>query len=107
MTFDEYQQAAWRTQNKKLTREELRNHALFGLAAECGEIHSLFQKVYQGHELNMDSVVKEMGDLQWFLNELADALGLRMDDIVTANNEKLWKRYPEGFDAVRSVHRTE
>lgn len=105
MTFNEYQELARRTQNAELDMDEKRLHALYGLASEVGEIHGLFQKVYQGHPLNLDDLEDELGDLLWFAAELCDAHCWQMGDVAAKNIEKLKKRYPEGFDADRSVHR--
>ena len=52
-------------------------------------------------------MAKELGDICWYLAETATALGLSLEDIMAANIEKLRKRYPDGFDAERSVHRAE
>ena len=105
MTFDEYQKAARRTQNRKLDGERILHHALFGLGSEAGEILSIFQKELQGHEVTREKVMDECGDLLWMAAELADAMGFTLDEAAQHNADKLWKRYPEGFDSVRSVNR--
>jgi NTP pyrophosphatase (non-canonical NTP hydrolase) len=107
MTFHEYQTLARRTQNARLTDKERMHHALHGLASEVGEIHGLFQKLYQGHELDDEEVVKELGDLLWFAAEFADSFGLSLGVVAHRNILKLKKRYPDGFSAERSVHRQE
>ena len=105
MTLNEYQSLAARTMNPNLTPEETEEHALHGLSGEVGEIHSLYQKVYQGHELDYIELTKEMGDALWMLAELATAIGVRLEDIAVQNIDKLRKRYPDGFDPERSRHR--
>lgn len=105
MTFDEYQALARRTQNTALAPDYQMEHATWGLAAEVGEVLGLFQKTRQGHELDIMRVADELGDMFWFASELCDRLGLRLEDVARANIEKLRKRYPEGFDAERSLHR--
>lgn len=107
MTFQDYQQLARRTQNAKLNPCERRLHALHGLASEVGEIHALYQKTFQGHPLNADSVVDELGDLLWFAAELADVLGVSLGTVAGLNIDKLRRRYPEGFDVEHSLHREE
>lgn len=107
MNFAEYQKLARRTQNIELTLAEKENHALFGMASEVGEIHSIYQKVYQGHTMDYHRVIDEMGDLMWFMAELADAIGVSLDDVADHNIAKLRKRYPQGFDVEHSVHREE
>ena len=105
MNFTEYQGLARRTQNVHINSHERLEHALHGLCAEVGEIHSIFQKVYQGHPVKMADLIGEMGDALWFLAELADVYGLSLDEIAAANIDKLRKRYPDGFDEDHSVNR--
>lgn len=105
MTINTYQQLAARTINHALDRDEMINHAVFGLSGEVGEISSLFQKVYQGHELNESDLRKEIGDAAWMLAELCTAYGWDMEQVYIENIEKLRARYPKGFSAERSLHR--
>lgn len=105
MNFDEYQALARRTQNGNLSAGEKERHALHGMAGEVGEIHGLFQKVYQGHALDIDRVKSELGDLMWFMAELADSRGFTLGEAAEHNIDKLRARYPEGFDADKSLHR--
>ena len=107
ITLNEYQRLARRTQNDRLNPCERRMHALHGLSSEVGEIHALYQKTFQGHPLNADSVVDELGDLLWFAAELADVLGVSLETVAALNIRKLQRRYPEGFDAEHSLHREE
>ena len=107
MEFNQYQELACRTQNPNLTQHERLMHALHGMASEVGEIHSIYQKLYQGHMLEIEKVIDEAGDLLWFVAELADVLGVSLNGIAKHNIEKLKKRYPEGFDEDHSVNREE
>ena len=105
MDFNKYQALARRTQNPNLSRDERRQHALFGLAAETGEILGIYQKRYQGHGVPVDRVIDEVSDLLWFAAELCDVLDVDMDDVAQHNVDKLLARYPLGFDSERSLHR--
>lgn len=105
MTINEYQQLAQRTINPALTPEEMELHALHLIASECGEIHGLYQKCYQGHEMNEDALVHEVGDLLWGIAELCTAKGWSMEVVAERNIAKLRRRYPDGFDAERSRNR--
>lgn len=107
MDFTEYQAHARRTQNTSLTLPARRNHALFGMAAEVGEIQAMFQKVFQGHTLDTDHLKHEIGDLLWFVGELCDVFKFDLGDVAAANIDKLRKRYPDGFSEDRSLHREE
>lgn len=105
MTGNEYQDLAARTINKGLTFEEQKFHVLHGMVGEIGEIHSIYQKMYQGHAFEVDHVKKEFGDLLWFIAEYCTAKGWSLDDIMRMNIDKLKERYPDGFKAEQSLHR--
>lgn len=107
MTLNEYQEAAARTINPELYPEQQLHHALHGMAGEVGEIHSLFQKTYQGHEIDPEHLKKELGDLLWMLAEACTAMNWSLDDVAQANIAKLRTRYPDGFSAEKSLHRKE
>ena len=107
MTLNEYQLLAQRTMNKELTHEEASRHALHGMCSEVGEIHGLYQKFYQGHEMDAEHVMKEVGDLLWMIAEFCTVNGWKMDDVAQMNIDKLKARYPDGFAAEKSLHRAE
>lgn len=107
MTGNDYQRLAARTINQKLTKAEKIDHALHGLSSEVGEIHSLYQKIYQGHTLCTVHVQKELGDLLWFAAELCTAYGWTLEEVMIMNIDKLKERFPEGFDPEKSLHRKE
>ena len=108
MTVNEYQQLAMTTLNPQLSRKDVLINGLMGLCGESGEAIDIVKKwLAQGHELDREKLAKELGDICWYLAETATALDLSLEDILAANIEKLKKRYPEGFDADRSVNRAE
>ncbi len=105
MQFNEYQKLAARTINPALTPKGQTHHALFGLAAEAGEVAGLYQKVLQGHALDVGHLKKEIGDVMWMLAELCTATGIEMQEVCETNIDKLKARYPDGFSTERSIHR--
>ena len=107
MTFNEYQALAARTIDKNLTPKGQLMHSLHGLSSEVGEIHSIFQKQYQGHKVDETHLKSEAGDLLWFLAELCTAHGWELEEVAQGNIDKLIARYPNGFEAERSLHRAE
>jgi len=58
-----------------------------------------------GHELNLTEVEKELGDILWYISEIATTLDLRLDQVAAKNMDKLVARYPEGFSEERSRNR--
>lgn len=105
MEINDYQRLAARTINTKLSCSEVEAHALYGLVGEVGELHSLYQKMYQGHAFDNDHAMKELGDLLWFIAEYATAKGWTLRDVAQANVDKLRARYPDGFRETDSLHR--
>ena len=108
MTINEYQKLAMTTLNPALSEKDVLINGVMGLCGESGEAIDIVKKwLAQGHELDKEKLAKELGDICWYVAETATALGLSLEDIMEANIEKLRKRYPEGFDTQRSVHRQE
>lgn len=105
MELDTYMRKAARTINPDLYAAEVEMHALHGMCGEVGEIHSIYQKVYQGHDFSDEHLKKEIGDLMWMIAELCIARGYSLNDICKMNIDKLFARYPEGFDVEHSLHR--
>jgi len=103
--FDVYQRLTRRTAGDLDVSSQLVNCAL-GLTGEAGEVADYLKKhLFQGHEWDVDTVVSELGDILWYIAQMADAIGWRLSDIAARNVEKLRKRYPDGFSVERSVNR--
>ena len=108
MTPNEYQKLAMTTLNPELSNRDVLINGVMGLCGEAGEAIDIVKKhLHQGHPLDKDALVKELGDIAWYLAEAATALDLELEDIFRGNLEKLKKRYPEGFDSEKSKARTE
>ena len=106
MTGNEYQKLAMTTLNPALSKQDVLINGVMGLCGEAGEAIDLVKKhLHQGHALDREKLVKELGDVAWYLAETAYALDVPLDDVLEGNIEKLKKRYPEGFAAERSIHR--
>ena len=105
MTIREFAKAASRTINPKLSVLDVRNHALFEMCSELGEVHAIYQKQLQGHEVVKEHLIEELGDLMWGVMELCFAEQIDPQEIFEYNIDKLLKRYPDGFDPERSKHR--
>ena len=105
MTFNEYQTLAQRTANADIRVGKLIN-GMLGLFGESGECADLIKKhVFQGHNLDEAHLAEELGDVLWYIAETASGLGVNLETIAQNNIDKLKKRYPDGFDAQRSINR--
>jgi len=107
MRGNEYQKLAARTMNKDLNEIATELHALFGMVGEVGELHSIYQKYYQGHAFDKEHAKKELGDLLWFIAEYCTVMGWTLEEVMVMNIDKLISRYPKGFEADKSLHRAE
>ena len=108
MTGNEYQRLAMTTLNPALSKEDVLINGVMGLCGESGEAIDIVKKhLHQGHELNKDALIKELGDIAWYLAETAYALDVELDAVLEQNIAKLRARFPDGFDTERSIHRKE
>ena len=106
LTANEYQRRAMTTLNPALSEKDVLLNGVMGLCGEAGECIDIVKKhLHQGHELDKARLARELGDVAWYLAETAQALGIPLEDILRGNLDKLKKRYPQGFEAARSVNR--
>ena len=108
MQINEYQRLAMTTLNKDLTKKEVLVNSVMGLNGEAGEVIDLVKKhLFHGHELKKDELIKELGDVAWYLAEAAYALDVDLSSVLQGNINKLKARYPEGFSVDTSINREE
>ena len=108
MDFNTYQNLAGRTSNKYLRQDWRLACAALGITGEAGEVADNVKKhLGHGHDLNREELIKELGDVLWYVAELSTLLGEPMSEIAERNIRKLKKRYPEGFSEERSINREE
>ena len=79
-----------------------------GLVSEVGEVvNILYKHIWQGHPLDTEKLELEIGDVMWFVATVCDAAGISLADALAKNQEKLAKRYPEGFSPQASIARVD
>ena len=105
MTGNEYQKLALRTAGDD-DAEYLLENGVMGLNGEAGECIDIVKKWhFQGHPLDSKKLKDELGDVLWYVAITAAAIGCELNDVMQHNIDKLRKRYPDGFDVERSIHR--
>lgn len=121
-TANEYQQQALRTGSGKVTPGQAmafgfqegdklpdplqRLNWALGAAGEAGEIADLMKKqVFHDHPVDADKMLKEWGDLLWYVAVGAHWDGFTLTEVMDANIAKLRARYPEGFSPQASRER--
>jgi NTP pyrophosphatase (non-canonical NTP hydrolase) len=76
-----------------------------GLVGEAGEIAEKVKKLIRDKqidspravsEIDKAEIAKELGDVLWYLAQVASEFGLTLDDVATGNIEKLRSRQMRG-----------
>ena len=110
LTLNEYQTEAMRTASGMCEKcnDNLMLNGAMGLNGEAGEVIDILKKyMFQGHKLDTEHIAKELGDCLWYIAVCAKGAGYTLDEIAEMNKAKLRKRYPDGFEADKSIHRSE
>ena len=81
--------------------------ALIGMMAESGEFAEVVKKkIFQSDsKFKSDEIFhmkRELGDVLWYGVQGCKALGFTPDEVMDENIRKLEKRYPNGFEVIRS-----
>jgi NTP pyrophosphatase (non-canonical NTP hydrolase) len=99
MDLSEYQRESRRT--AEYPREAWLAYPALGLAGEAGEVAEHAKKAIRddggkvGDERRA-AMSKELGDVLWYVAQLATELGLDLDEIANQNLEKLFSRQQRG-----------
>lgn len=106
MNINEYQSLALRTLNPDLSKKDILINGVMGLCGESGEAIDIVKKhLAQGHPLDKEALIRELGDIAWYLAETAYALDTDLSSVLEGNIEKLRRRYPDGFSVEQSIER--
>ena len=85
--------------------------ASIGMSSEAGEFSDIIKKiVFQGKEVNEETIRHlklELGDVMWYISQACMALNVSLEEVIRMNIEKLEKRYPGGFEAIRSNNKSQ
>ncbi len=99
MDLSEYQRESRRT--AEYPREAWLAYPALGLAGEAGEVAEHAKKTIRddGGKVSDErraAMSKELGDVLWYVAQLASELDLSLDDIARQNLEKLFSRQQRG-----------
>lgn len=106
MTLDEYQTQAITTE--LMTRPDIVRATdpafiakILGLAGEAGEVSEKFKKIIRDHdgvitEADKQEIIKELGDVLWYISAIADYLEVPLEEVAGKNLEKLFSRRDRG-----------
>ena len=95
MTFEQYQKLIKTTAVYPSTLNVL--YPSLGLAGETGEVCEKIKKVYRDNngvftKDKIDEIIKELGDVLWYVQALCNDLGINMQDVAENNVHKLLSR---------------
>jgi NTP pyrophosphatase (non-canonical NTP hydrolase) len=99
MELSDYQRLSRRTAG--YPREAWLAYPALGLAGEAGEVAEHAKKTIRDDggavsEERKAALAKELGDVLWYVAQLATELGLELDAIAQANLDKLLSRQQRG-----------
>jgi NTP pyrophosphatase (non-canonical NTP hydrolase) len=99
MDLAEYQRLSRRT--AEYPREAWLAYPALGLAGEAGEVAEHAKKAIRDDggsvsDERKGAMAKELGDVLWYVAQIATELGLDLDEIATQNLEKLLSRQRRG-----------
>lgn len=96
-SFLKYREQADRTRSQEPGNDPLIN-ATLGLCGESGEFCDLVKKMtFHVKSIPQDMFLYELGDVLFYLDWCAKALGFTLQQVADANISKLMLRYPDGF----------
>ena len=103
-----------RTKPGERIREELTGveahlvHMVMGISGEAGELLDAVKKssVYR-KPLDIDNVVEELGDLEFYMEGLRHSLGINREEVLRKNMEKLGIRYSDAYSDVDAQERAD
>ncbi len=102
MTFEEYQIASGKTATYAHTERGVGFfYPVLGLMGEAGEVAEKFKKLWRDHDNVLDETAKieigkELGDVLWYIAQIAREIGLPLEEVATLNLEKIQSRVVRG-----------
>lgn len=83
-------------------------HMAVGVSGEAGELLDAIKKAaIYGKPLDVANVIEELGDIEFYLSGIRQALGLDRISVIAANLNKLNVRYPTGYSNAAAVARAD
>lgn len=101
MTFDEYQKESTKTALYSREHNQHLYYLTLGLVGEAGEIANKIKKIIRDEngvlsDEKRELVKGELGDVLWYMSQLATEMGLSFDTVAAENLKKLFSRLERG-----------
>jgi NTP pyrophosphatase (non-canonical NTP hydrolase) len=101
LSINEYQERAHETADYLGMENGDYRYPVMGLSEEAGEVSGKFAKAVRDANGIIDgerreAIKKELGDVCWFVAEIATILDLKLEDVMQGNLDKLASRKARG-----------
>ncbi len=105
MNLNDYQKQAISTDAFEITYGEVFTMAfmakLLGLVGEAGEVAEKFKKILRDKEGKLSEedkqeIIKELGDVLWYVSALSHYLNVPLEDVASKNLDKVLGRKARG-----------
>ena len=101
LSINEYQERAHETADYLGMENGDYRYPVMGLSEEAGEVSGKFAKAIRDANGIIDgerreAIKKELGDVCWFVAEIATILDLKLEDVMQGNLDKLASRKARG-----------
>ena len=98
--FHAYQQASRKTWGE-ISMDSPIVYPTLGLVNEAGEVAGKIKKIFRDKGGNIspedrEALKDELGDVLWYLTQICTELDLTLQEVATANIEKLYSRLERG-----------
>lgn len=82
-------------------------HMALGICGEAGELLDIIKghAIYQKKVVDIDHVIEELGDLEFYLEGLRQGMGITREECLEQNIKKLTRRYGEKYSNVAAQAR--
>jgi NTP pyrophosphatase (non-canonical NTP hydrolase) len=104
MKIEEYSQKALSTLTSTHDFGEISSELMaqvLGLIGESGEVAEKFKKIIRDKsgiltDEDRQEIVKELGDILWYVNSVATLMGSNLEEVASKNLEKVLSRKERG-----------
>ena len=108
-SFNDYQTQSRKTWNLVVTDHPI-VYPTLGLVNEAGELAGKVKKIFRDKggviaQADREALKYELGDVLWYLAQIATELDLTLEEVAASNLEKLFSRLERGMIQGEGDHR--
>ena len=83
-------------------------HMAVGISGEAGELLDAIKKIWVYETCpDWENITEELGDLLFYIQGMANILGIPLQVLIDQNMNKLTKRYPQGYTDQAAIARAD